>query len=693
MTTALPNAGQPPPAPAPEARSTDGLPDVPTRPRELRPPLPGLASEAAEGAWDAARSSRWGRARRLVPWGVLAAAAAWIAGIALCAAALALAWWFVQPQLGKPYVYDEADFAFAGHAVATLGLPYANVGHIQEETPGDFSKRFNWALWHPPLYVYVLGLAFRHWGETEHTARSVGIACNALAAVLLFLTAVVLLRRSTRGAPLYAATAVLLYASSPLVQQSALLLDIDGTVLVASLALLTLVMVLLLGSARPLRHPLTALLLGLCAFSFALSLWAKMTTALAVVAAAALYRLVATRPWQPWRAIAEPLVIGGAGGLLFLTTWLGFALLHGMPFWFPFRILQLELAEAAGSTRAWRTQPELLLQLVSSVALWVSPYLVVLFCWAALARLHDLTLAPLVRLARRLLRTVRAAIWQRRPAGNLVGAVEPAREGEGWGVRPIDAVLLCGGVVALAYLMKLAGSFPKYHVSMMPFWALGVAYLLRRQVPALTWWEVPVYGIVLAGMTGYFVSFVGDRFVLFRGWDFVVPLLAGPGALGLAFLILSAALGRHHLPRQLALLGLLLTLSWSWGVDLAQARAGYSTAYHYGVTGQRETAAYLDTILRPDEPYVAAREVAYYAADQHFVDQDVWWAELERLSARGLATFDGRLLDYDVDVLALFLWDPNLGEIAHRFLDADQGGKYEVAYQAGPYLVFVRTVR
>jgi len=626
-----------------------------------------------------------------VPWGALATATAWVAGIALCTAALALAWWFVRPQLGKPYVYDEADFAFAGHAVATLGIPYANVGHIQEETPGDFSKRFNWALWHPPLYVYVLGLAFRHWGETEQTARSVGVVCNAITAALLFLTAVLLLRRSTRGAPLYGATAVLLYVSSPFVQQSALLLDIDGTVLVASLALLTLLVVLLLGSARPLRHPLTAFLLGLCAFSFALSLWAKMTTALAVVAAAALYRLVATRPWQPWRAVIEPLAIGGAGGLLFLATWWGFALLHGMPFWFPFRILQLELAEAAGSTRAWRTHPDLLLQLVSAVALWVSPYLPALFGWALLARLHDLTLAPLGRLARHLLHGLRAGVRRPEPEGSPAALC--GHEGERWGVRPIDVVLLCGAVIALVYLMKLAGSFPKYHISMMPFWALAVAYLLRRQVPSLAWWEVPVYGIVLAGMAGYFVSFVGDRFVLFRGWDFIVPLLAGPAALGLAFLILSAALGRYHLPRQLALLGLLLTLSWSWGVDLAQARAGYSTAYAYGVSGQRETAAYLDTILRPDEPYVAAREVAYYAHDQYFIDQDVWWAELERLSARGVATFDGRLLDYDVDVLALFLWDPNLGEIAHRFLDADQGGRYEVSFQAGPYLVFVRTVR
>ena len=40
-----------------------------------------------------------------------------------------------------------------------------------------------------------------------------------------------------------------------------------------------------------------------------------------------------------------------------------------------------------------------------------------------------------------------------------------------------------------------------------------------------------------------------------------------------------------------------------------------------------------------------------------------------------------------MDVVALFLWDPNLGRIAHDYL----AELYEVSYQQGPFLVFVRT--
>jgi hypothetical protein len=591
-----------------------------------------------------------------------------VVALATLGLAGASAWSFARPQLTRPYVFDEAAFAFAGQAVARTGVPYSNVGHMQSETPGDFSKRYNWALWHPPLYLFILGAAFRHWGETETVARLVGVVCGGVAGALVFATATVLLWPRTRAAPVYAALGTVLYVLNPLVLQSALLLDIDGTVLVATIALLTLALVLVLGSSRPVLSPATWFLLGLATFCFALSLWAKMTTALALVAGAALYRLVATRPWRPWRLVVDAPVIGLGGAALFLASWWIVSALLRMPFWYPFRILQLELQEAAGSSGAWRENPRVLLDLVSEVALWVSPYLVLLFLWALGARLGDLALRPFAVLGRRL---------RGRPAA-----------GEPWGARPVDLVLLAGLAIGATYLLKLAASFPKYHVSMLPLWALAVAYLLARFVPRLALWELPVYGVVLAGMAGYFVTIVGDRYVLFRGYDFLFPLLVWPAALGFAFLVLGAALGRYYLPRQLAILGVLLTLSWSWGVDLVQARATYSTAYNYGTAGQRETAAYLDTILKPDEPYVASRDVAYYAKDQHFVDQDTFWARLEQLDRQGSKRFDGQVAGYPrVNVLALFLWDPVLGQIAHSFLDAD----YEVAHQEGVFLVFVRT--
>ena len=655
---------RPRPVTVPRAPETDTRPlDVPPDPlHDGTPPDTGTASATPEPA--VARRT-W---RRRVPWGPLQSGAAWVAALVVLFGAAYTAWWFIQPQLHKPFVYDEAAFAFAGHAVAETGVPLSNVGHMQTEVPGDFSKRFNWALWHPPLYVFTLGWAFSRWGETEQTARLVGVACNAIAALFAFGVGTLALRGRTRAAPLYAAAGTAMYLTSPFVIQSALLLDIDGTVLVASISLLAFCYTLLLGSRAGLRSPWYWLLLGMTAGAFGLSLWAKMTTAFALPAAAAIYRLLAKRPWRPWRLLIELPVVIVVGGALFLGTWWLACQAKGMPFLLPFIVLDHELRDAAGSTSSWRENPRVLLELVSYVALWVSPYLIFLFVWSGLARVYDLLVGPVVSGARRVARR--------------------AVEREGWGMRPMDLALMAGAGIGAAYLIKLAASFPKYHISMMPFWAVGIAYLLSRYVKRFSWWEPPAYAVVVAGMAGYFVSFVGDKYVLFKGFDFVLPMLVWPAALGLAFLVLSGALGQHHLPRQLTILGLLLTLSWSWGVNLAQSLANYSTAYNYATAGQTEAAAHLDRILRPDQPFIATRDVAYYTKrSQVYVDEDTFWEHLDRIEARGLR-FDGSIAGYPrVDVVELFLWEPTRGERAHAHLDH----LYEVEFMSLPYVVFVRT--
>ena len=592
---------------------------------------------------------------------------AWVLAIAILVLAGALAWSFAEPQLTKPYVYDEAAFAFAGHAVATTGLPFSNLGHLQTLVPGDFSQRFNWALWHPPLYVFALGEAYARLGESETTARLLGVVTGAVTGMLVFLTTLSVTANVTRGAPIFAAVAAALYVTNPFTIQSALLLDIDGTVLVSAIALAMLAYVLLLGNARPVWHPLTLALTLFTTISVALCLWAKMTTVIAVVAAATGYRLVG-RPWRPWRLLMELPVVVGGGVTVFLGSWWWLADQLGMPFGFPFRVLWLEFEEAAGSTSAWKDNPLAILDLVSQVALWISPYLLALFIGAGALRLAEIAASP-VR-------------WFR--TRNTTNATaRPPR----LGLEPVDFVIIAGAGTGLVYLIKLAGSFPKYHITMMPFAAVGVGYLLARVVGRLSWWETPAYTIVLGGMAGYYSLVTGDRLVLFRGYEWLLPLLAWPGVAGFGFLVMATLLGRHHLPRQLAILGVILTAAWSWGVNVTQADASYSTAYNYGVQGQREAAAHLDTILKRGERYVATREVAYYVREDGFIDQDVWWADIERRAASGITTFDGSLLGSTIDVLALFLWDPVLGRIAHDYLDE----QYEVAYQAGVFVVFVRT--
>ena len=163
-------AGAGPLAPAP----TDDVEDeAPAGDEPALPPEAAAAEEALDGALpdgEAALQTPPQPARRgrgAAPGLAPGFASAWLAALVILGGAFFLAWRIAQPQMARPYVYDEAAFSFAGHAVAQTGIPLSNVGHMQTETPGDFSKRYNWALWHPPLYVFMLGNAYRLWGETE----------------------------------------------------------------------------------------------------------------------------------------------------------------------------------------------------------------------------------------------------------------------------------------------------------------------------------------------------------------------------------------------------------------------------------------------------------------------------------------------------------------------------------------------
>jgi 4-amino-4-deoxy-L-arabinose transferase-like glycosyltransferase len=570
---------------------------------------------------------------------------------------LALAVWlhlsFVLPQLAKPFVYDEVAFALVGEGVAATGRPYADLGHIGQSglwgIEGDPNERFGWGLWHPPLYAYVLGLSFSTFGVSEWSARLVGVVCNLGAAAFVFLATRRLLRdRSAKGLPLgWAGIAALLYLTSPLVVQSALLLDIDGTVLVLLLSILTYLSLRLI-QADSQRAWLWWL--GLTVAVFALSLWAKMTSPWAFPVALLGFRMLGRSPWRPWRGIVEVAALAGGGTVLFLATWWLACSITGMSFEMPFQVLWSEFHDAAGSSSAWRSNPHILAELVAYVTLWISPYLLGLFLFAAVWRV--------------------GALFVSRPAFVL---------------QPVDVVLAAGGGLALLYLLKLAASFPKYHIAMMPMWAVAAAWLLARAVGRVGPLETSVYALCLLGFGSYFASQVQDRWVLFSGWSFVAPLVLVPAALGLGFLAIGPLLRRDSIIRQASLLLLLLVLAWSNGVNAQQRLSGGSTNYYYGVSGMVEAGQVVDQTVQDGEPYIAAKEVAWYSRHRQFLDQDVFIGVLDQFELGG-DLWDGKMMGIPVRVLALFIWDPTSGQ---RYRDHFQS-RYDLVGHEGTYFIFVR---
>ena len=126
--------------------------------------------------------------------------------------------WLAVGQLHTPFAWDEVNFFWNGEAVAETGVPYANAGFLGDR--GEVGGQYQYGLWHPPLYLYTLGLGIKLFGASEATARGVGVVLMGLTAILVYL-----LGRQTIPPPARewgALLAVGIFLASPLVIQSAL---------------------------------------------------------------------------------------------------------------------------------------------------------------------------------------------------------------------------------------------------------------------------------------------------------------------------------------------------------------------------------------------------------------------------------------------------------------------------------------
>jgi 4-amino-4-deoxy-L-arabinose transferase-like glycosyltransferase len=527
----------------------------------------------------------------------------------------------VGRQLERPLMYDDANFALAARAVADTGLPFGNQGWMSER--GDFSEQEQWALWHPPLYVYLLGVFARAGGWTPVVLRLPGLLSGLASAALTYLLA----RNLTRGPPaareVAGAIAAILLLVCPLTIQSALIVDIDFALLLP----LTLLFVWLYLRGQP-RWQLAAL--------FALLLWTKMTNPLPLLAVIVVWQLLRGKPKQ---AGLDVLVIGGGGAALFGATWLAVGAALRFPLDMPFGVNQAQWQDSADVARRAYASPGAFIEGLQPTVLWIGPGLVAL---------------------------------------GLAGvAIRTAQLARCWRFLKVDVLIGVLMLLVLGYVNKNAGWFPKYQVALVPLLAclaappLAYAWCLRRGL---------VLGLAEAlaiGGTIVTARLVHDDWAVQRtyaiDWAAAAWLLA---ALALAMLVGV----RWRAPGAAALAGLAgLSLGWSVATAAYQSGVPYSTTYWYGTTGTREAAAWLDAQLSPGETYAAAKEVAIRAANQRYVDQD----DLVYFISSGLG-FDGTWAGQPVRTVLVWQREPYVADLFAQHLpgyaEAARLGDY-VVYQ------------
>jgi hypothetical protein len=544
-------------------------------------------------------------------------------------------WWLIGPQLARPYVYDDVNFALGGRAVARTGLPFGNQGYL----PHLVEQREQWATWHPPLYVFTLGLWMRRFGEGEAATRSLGVLCQLLAAGIAFDVARRVVEqaggRRTRGLVAGLITLTLLLVN-PLAIQAAQVLDIDNTLLTLLLAVAVWLAIRLPG--RWSRWTL----LGMGVL-YALLLWSKLTTPWVLLAA-----LVFTRAFQGLgvRGILDALAVGAVGATLFLVSWIGVSGLTGMPLDYTITVLSREAEESGVSSRARLATLRAFLNGVAPAILWLGPFFCLLFVGAGLPRLWSLV--------------------------------------RGRGLMAGDVLVVLGAAIYLVYFAKLAGNLPKYHSAMLPLWAAACGVLVARAAGRPSPAQLALSVGVLSGLTAWLLAPMADEWTTLwtRG---VVQLLVGvPLLVGVGLAIVWPLLGGGNRVGGVPVALLLLTLSWSVALALAQRDRIGSTTYYYGRYGQQATAEAVDGLLRPGEVYVASKEVAWYSTHDHYVDQDSWqhvvWEEHAGI-------FDGTYLGHDIRVLALEFAEPSLRIAYHAALTR---ARYRQAVEYGHFRIYVR---
>ena len=530
-------------------------------------------------------------------------------------------------QLDRPLMYDDANFALAARAIADTGLPYGNQGWMSER--GDFSQREQWALWHPPLYIYAIGLLAKIGGWTAPAMRVGGLIGGLATALLAWLLA----RDLTRGPPLLkdvaAAAAVMLTMLCPLVVQSTLVLDIDFALLLP----LTLLFVWLY-----LRLEATNRRWLWLAPLFAVLLWAKMTNPVPLIAVMGVWQALRGKFK---RGVLHVGAIGIGGALLAGVAWVLIGRALAFPLDMPFGVNLVQWQDSADVARRAYASPGAFLEGLQPSVVWIGPGLTMLGLLGTALRLGQL-----------------ATCWRMRRVDVLIGLV---------------------AVLVLGYVNKSAGWFPKYQVAMVPLLAC-----IGAPVVAHLWCQRPRLATMVAAVCAAAAALVAgalvhDGWALERTW--AIRPDAGAWLLGvsLAAVLVGALLRAPAAFSITTLAG--LAIGWSIGVNLVQVSAVYQTDYWYGTTGTTEAADWVSANLQPDQTYVSAKEVAIRSTDQRYVDQDTILYFLSQ----------GRPLDeawLGEPLAALVIWQRE-AYVADLFARVIPGSAFREAARAGDYVIYV----
>jgi 4-amino-4-deoxy-L-arabinose transferase-like glycosyltransferase len=292
-----------------------------------------------------------------------------------------------------PLMGDEIYFVIAADHISHGRRPITRAradiarfasADLASGSPAD-ERDIDYALWHPPLYLHLMALVFDLAGTGPAQARLIGLGCLLATVFAIYgLSQEVFRDRADRRA--IGLLAAFLFAVNPLAIQGALVVDIDNTLLTPALLLTLLAIVRSLDGSRASRDlALGGLFAGL--------LWVKLTTPPVLVLALAIFLAAREGAGVALRRAGVIAAVGGAG---FLGTWSAYARAQGVPAAAPFGHLVGSVV-GLGPHGSFPTVALEAALALARLALWASPFLVLLWGMSLARRASEFASARAVR--------------------------------------------------------------------------------------------------------------------------------------------------------------------------------------------------------------------------------------------------------------------------------------------------------
>ncbi|MBF0216289.1 MAG: glycosyltransferase [Candidatus Omnitrophica bacterium] len=468
-------------------------------------------------------------------------------------------------SIAKPFNLDETDFAIAAQSVI--------------KDPAIFSKDPDIGLWHPPVYIYSLALAFKMFGENTVVARGLGVLYYFLGFIFLLLTC----RELFKGKEFYLITLIAgaFYLINPILIQYSMLIDIDGGLLMLSTIAFAYFFI------RYNNEGMTVRKLVFLGVLIGCMLLIKFTTPPLIAPAIFLFYL-SRRDYKG--ALINTFLIFIIGSTLAFSLWYIYCLIFHVDMLFPIHYTFSTKMSQGGLGLSANKVGMVLISLVFFIK-WVSPAFVILMAGSALARVRTCVLNKI--------------------SGN------------------IDFLLMLGSLVFVFYLYYFPRmAMMKYQTPLYPVSIILISsfiYDTAIKNVLIDKRGFKIIGALVAITTAYHTFLLphDPLKLMLYGRSALPPFLTdkpfllaalslGPFLAVPLFLYFTSTKGKIFSSFILGLF--IIAFASEVSLDIKQA-SNYTTANswnNYGEKGEAETISYLNERLGPDEPFVARKDIGYY---------------------------------------------------------------------------------